>query len=188
MLSGHVSRYLLDDERLVAAVRRHPARLIEPVFSTVVALLLALWLDGRIPAGVPVLPDVVWLAWAAVAVRAGWRLLEWRRDWFVATDRRLLLTHGLLTRKVAMMPLMKVTDLSYNRSMPGRLLGYGEFVLESAGQDQALRRVPWLPSPDALYRLICAEIFDPSVMRRPRRAPTREAVTEQVEGWRGPLD
>jgi hypothetical protein len=85
-----------------------------------------------------------------------------------------------------MMPLSKVTDLSYNRSVAGRLFGYGEFVLESAGHDQAMRTVPWLPSPDALYRLICAEIFDPDMDRwRPRDRPRRsqEAVTEVVEGW-----
>jgi hypothetical protein len=58
-----------------------------------------------------------------------------------------------------MMPLVKVTDMSYNRSPLGRLLGYGTFVMESAGQDQALRRVEWVPQPDQTYRAICAEIF-----------------------------
>ena len=34
-----------------------------------------------------------------------------------------------------MMPLAKVTDMSFQRSPIGRILGYGEFILESAGQD-----------------------------------------------------
>ena len=58
-----------------------------------------------------------------------------------------------------MMPFIKVTDMSYHRSVPGRIFGYGEFILESAGQDQALRKVEWVPHPDATYRIICAEIF-----------------------------
>jgi hypothetical protein len=58
-----------------------------------------------------------------------------------------------------MMPLLKVTDMSYVRSIPGQFLGYGKFVLESAGQDQALREVKWVPDPDQTYRDICAEIF-----------------------------
>jgi len=58
-----------------------------------------------------------------------------------------------------MMPLTKVTDMSYNRSPLGRLLGYGTFVMESAGQDQALRTVGWVADPDHTYRVICAEIF-----------------------------
>jgi hypothetical protein len=58
-----------------------------------------------------------------------------------------------------MMPLLKVTDMSYVRSIPGQFLGFGKFVLESAGQDQALREVKWVPNPDQTYRDICAEIF-----------------------------
>jgi membrane protein YdbS with pleckstrin-like domain len=188
VLATEVSRYLLESERVVIAVRRHPAQLLEPVASAVAALLVALWLDPHVPAGVPVVVDVVWLAWAAVTARSAWKLLEWRKDWFLATDRRLLLTHGLLTHKVAMMPLIKVTDMSYNRSIPGRVLGYGEFILESAGQEQALRRVQWVPNPDVLYRAICREMFGPGTDRRSpgkvprrRRADVHEAVTERID-------
>ena len=39
------------------------------------------------------------------------------------------------------------------------MLGYGTFVMESAGQDQALHHVKWVPDPDHTYRAICAEIF-----------------------------
>jgi hypothetical protein len=88
-----------------------------------------------------------------------WRLLNWHHNWFVATDKRLLLRYGLVVHKVAMMPLLKVTDMSYVRSIPGQFLGYGKFVLESAGQDQAMREVKWVPQPDETYRAICAEIF-----------------------------
>jgi hypothetical protein len=71
----------------------------------------------------------------------------------------MLLTTGLLTRKVAMMPLAKVTDMSFQRSISGRMLGYGEFVLESAGQDQAFRVVSYLPYPEQLYLEVCSMIF-----------------------------
>jgi len=159
---AHLDRYLLGSERLVVAVRRHPARLLEPTLSAVGSLMLVGWLDSYVVGSLPVVVDLLWLGWLAVVARAAWMFFEWRHDWFVATDQRLILAYGLITRKVAMMPLMKVTDLSYNRSPLGRLLGYGEFVLESAGQDQAMRAVTWLPSPDVLYRRICREIFDPA--------------------------
>ena len=58
-----------------------------------------------------------------------------------------------------MMPLGKITDLSYGRSVIGRAVGYGAFTLESAGQDQALRFINWIPDPDQTYRLICAIVF-----------------------------
>jgi hypothetical protein len=58
-----------------------------------------------------------------------------------------------------MMPLAKVTDMSFQRSAMGQLLGYGEFIVESAGQDQALRNVDYLPYPEQLYLEVCGLIF-----------------------------
>ncbi len=173
----HLDRYLLEAEKVVVAVRRHPAQVLEPVVSAVGGLLVVLWLQLRIPPDLGLVADLLWPAWALLLGRAVVRLMLWRADWFVATDSRLLLTYGIVTRKVAMMPLAKVTDMSYNRSPMGRVLGYGEFVLESAGQDQALRVVSWLPNPDQLYRLICAEIFDP------RRTGRRGGRRPGAPGW-----
>ncbi|WP_369069655.1 PH domain-containing protein [Kineococcus terrestris] len=164
-LPRSVRRYVLPSERLVVAVRRHPARLAEPVASAAAGFALWLWLNLELLDGTPYLPELLLLGWAALFARAVWHLLSWRVDWFVATDRRLLLTYGVLNRRVAMMPVSKVTDMSYNQSLPGRLLGYGEFVMESAGQDQALHDVDWLPVPDQLYLSIVAEIFGVDAVR-----------------------
>jgi Bacterial PH domain len=158
----YFARHLLPYEAVVAAERRHWARLIEPAASVVVGLVVAVWLDAKLPQNVPLARDVIWLGWLALVLRLGFRAWEWRTDWFVATNKRVLLTYGVFTRKVAMMPLLKVTDMSYNRSILGRMIGYGEFVLESAGQDQALRTVSFLPRPDELYEEICQEIFGTS--------------------------
>lgn len=154
-----LDRYLLDGERVVTAVHQHWGKVAEPVGSAIAGGVLALWVDATIPARFGLVSTVVWWAWFALVGRAAYKLAEWRHDWFVATDRRLLLFYGFITRKVSMMPLSKVTDMSYTRSVPGRLLGYGRFVMESAGQDQALREVGWVPQPDANYRAICTEIF-----------------------------
>lgn len=151
--------YLLQGERIVAAVHHHWACVAEPVASTVLALAIALAIDANLTPQTQGLGTIVWLGFIVVLVRMLWRLLEWRHDWFVATDKRLLLFYGFITRKVSMMPLIKVTDMSYERSVPGRILGYGRFVMESAGQDQALREVNWVPEPDHHYRAICSQIF-----------------------------
>jgi hypothetical protein len=156
---GGLGRYLLDGERVLTAVHQHWAKVGEPSASVVAGLVLVLALDSFLPASLGLLADVLWWAWFVLVGRAVWRVLEWRHDWFVATDKRLILTYGLITQRVAMMPLTKVTDMSYNRSPLGRLLGYGTFVMESAGQDQALHTVGWVADPDHTYRAICAEIF-----------------------------
>jgi len=156
---GVLRRYLLDGERILTAVHQHWAKVAEPVASVIAGLALVLALDSYLPATLGIVANLLWWAWFVLIARAIWKILEWRHAWFVATDKRLILTYGLITQKVAMMPLAKVTDMSYNRSPLGRLLGYGTFVMESAGQDQALHRVEWVPSPDQTYRAICAEIF-----------------------------
>jgi membrane protein YdbS with pleckstrin-like domain len=102
---------------------------------------------------------VIWIAWLILLLRLAVKVFEWNENYFVVTSQRMLLSKGLVTRKVNMMPLSKVTDMSFQRSTMGRILGYGEFILESAGQDQALRIVDHLPYPEQLYLEVCGLIF-----------------------------
>ena len=183
-----LDRYLLDGERLVTAVHQHWGKVAEPVASAIAGGILALWVDATIDPSLGLLSTVLWWAWFAVLARTAYLVAEWRHDWFVATDKRLLLFYGFITRKVSMMPLTKVTDMSYNRSIPGRVLGYGRFVMESAGHDQALREVNWVPDPDHHYRAICAEIFRVADRIRLSEPLGGEAtmVPEPYAGWDDP--
>ena len=165
----NLQRFLLEGERVVVDVRQHWGVIALPVLYTLAGLFVTMWVDARIRVDGGVFARALWLLWF---VLLGWMLFQvaqWRHDRFIATDKRLLLNYGLFTQKVAMMPLIKVTDMSYQRSVPGRIFGYGRFILESAGQDQALRRVDWVPHPDVTYRIICTEIFG---------VPSRERVTD----------
>src|SRR5215207_9277290 len=157
--SRDLDRYLLDGEKLVAAVHQHWAKISGHLAAAFAALLLALYLDFELPRSAQPVSTVAWWVFIGVLIWAGFHVFMWRYDWFVATDKRLLLFHGLITRRVSMMPLIKVTDMSYTRTVPGRMLGYGRFIMESAGQDQALSAINFVPDPDHHYRAICAEIF-----------------------------
>jgi membrane protein YdbS with pleckstrin-like domain len=155
-----LGRYLLDGERIVTAAHQHWAKVAFSVLSVVAGLVLVLVLDAYLPASFSLFANLLWWAWFVLVGWAAWKVLRWRNDWFVATDKRLILTYGLITQQVAMMPLVKVTDMSFHRSPLGRLLGYGTFVMESAGQDQALHTVRWVAQPDHTYRAICTDIFE----------------------------
>jgi uncharacterized membrane protein YdbT with pleckstrin-like domain len=84
---------------------------------------------------------------------------DWRVTYFTVTNNRMILVSGLVVRKVAMMPLIKVTDMSFQRSAMGRVFGYGEFIVESAQQKQALRSINFLPYPEQLYLEVCGLLF-----------------------------
>ena len=156
-----VDRYLLPHEQEVITVRKHPAVLLAPVAWAVIGLVIAAVLSDTLLRHNPGLTWIVWAIWGLVFLRFLWAALNWSVDYFVVTSHRFIETSGLFSRKVAMMPLAKVTDMTFERSPLGRLLGYGTFILESAGQDQALSNVDHIPYPEQLYLEVCALIFKP---------------------------
>ena len=154
-----VKKYLLPHEHQVISVHQHPAVLIGPIFWVLLGLAVAGWLSNAVAHGSTGVLLVIWILWAILLARLAWKIVEWALTYFVITSQRLLLAKGFLFRRVDMMPLAKVTDMSFNRSLRGQLLGYGEFVVESAGQDQALRHIEYLPYPEQLYLEVCGLIF-----------------------------
>lgn len=157
-----VNRYLLPQERSCITVRMHPAVLARPLIlvSGLVSggLVAARKLTGR-----SVRPEVVWGAPLPVLLYFLYRVAAWRVAYFAVTNKRMILVSGLVVRKVAMMPLAKVTDMSFQRSAMGRVFGYGEFIVESAEQEQALRSVNFLPYPEQLYLEVCGLLFPDAV-------------------------
>lgn len=153
-----VNRYLLPHEHQVITIRRHPAVLMGPVALVLGTLILAGILSNTLASTSAALAAVWWL-WLLVLVWFVWRIAEWSVEYFVITSARLLFTTGLITRQVNMMPLAKVTDMRFERSLLGRLIGYGEFIMESAGQDQALSKITFVPYPEQLYLEVVGLIF-----------------------------
>lgn len=156
---AEVNKYLLPHEHQVITVRKHPAVLIRPITFVVVGLIIAGLLTQVIGRHNGIALLVIWLGWLVLLGYLFVQALEWWLSYFVVTSQRMLQTGGLITRRINMMPLVKVTDMSFQRSFQGRLLGYGTFILESAGQDQALRVVDHLPYPEQLYLEVCGLIF-----------------------------
>ena len=154
-----VNRYLLPHERQVITVHQHPAVLIMPILQVLVGLAIAGWLSNSVAHGNGTVILVIWVLWAVLLLRLAVKVFEWSVNYFVVTSQRMLLSTGIVTHKVNMMPLSKVTDMSFQRSATGRILGYGEFIVESAGQDQALSNIKFLPYPEQLYLEVCGLIF-----------------------------
>ena len=149
-----VSRYLLPHEFSCITVRKHPAELAGPLILAVGGLVAAGELTRR-----SVRPKIVWGGYLSVLLYFLQRVAAWQATYFTVTDMRMILVSGFAVRKVAMMPLAKVTDMSFQRSFAGRLLGFGEFIVESAGQDQALRNIDHIPYPEQLYLEVCGMLF-----------------------------
>lgn len=146
-------RHLRPDEDVLISTRRHPVAWLAPISLLLVVLITAFVLASRMPPGslVASLLELVGLATLPLAV---WAYLEWHYDRFVITDGRVMLFHGIIARRVAMMPVLKVTDLTYEVPALGLALRYCNLEIESAGQDQALRTVKYLPDPPGVYEVV----------------------------------
>jgi uncharacterized membrane protein YdbT with pleckstrin-like domain len=155
-----VYKHLLPTESQVITVRFHPAVLIKPVALCLAGLAVAGLLSTTIARSNGTVLLVIWLAWLILVIYLLVKVYEWLDAYFVVTSKRLILATGIFTRNVNMMPLNKVTDMTFRRSALGQILGYGEFIVESAGQNQALQRVDHLPYPEQLYLEVCAVLFD----------------------------
>jgi uncharacterized membrane protein YdbT with pleckstrin-like domain len=170
---SELDRYLLPTETAVVIVRRHWASLVRSgsiFIGCQLAGMFVLSFIGDVQLfsilGVSVLlGSLLWF---------GWVIGDWWVERFVITDKRVLLATGLLTKRVAIMPLSKVTDMTYERTLFGRILGYGVFVMESAGQDQALSRIDYLPKPNVLYHDVSALLFGPKMTTKTGRTTRPE--------------
>lgn len=175
-----LQRFLIPAETPVIVTRRHWASMAKSGTGSTVLMVLGLLVLGK-GSGNQVVGWFGLLLFFGALGWFSWIWIEWRHGRLIVTDRRVLLIYGLITRRVGIMPLSKVTDLTYERTLPGRLLGYGAFVLESAGQHQAFNRVDFLPAPDRLYQEVSVLLFRD---RGDHGRPSTEQVTAPLPDHR----
>lgn len=155
MIQG-AGRYLTGEESVILEARRHVAVLARPALTAVGALALAIFVGTLLSPsdGGDFLDTIAGLFGLWFLLRFGWRIWEWWADRIVVTEKRIFEVSGVLTRNVASMPLGNLTDMTYRRSLWGRILGFGELIVETAGQAQALSRIAYLSNPDDFYRTV----------------------------------
>ncbi|RZS44241.1 membrane protein YdbS with pleckstrin-like domain [Herbihabitans rhizosphaerae] len=151
--------YLLDSERRVIRVRRHWASLLWDLFEAIALLAICVMLSYLMPPAWWLGQNILWYIALIVILRFAYLVLDWWVERIVVTDKRFMMTTGVFTTRVLMMPISKVTDLTYKRTATGRMLGYGTMIVESAGQFQALNHIEYLPRPERVYDAISELVF-----------------------------
>ena len=151
--------YLLESERRVIRVRLHWAVLAWDAFEAVALLAVCVMVSYLLPPAGWLIQNVLWYVALFVVLRFAYVVLSWWVERIVVTDQRILMTTGVFTTRVLMMPISKVTDLTYKRTLNGRMMGYGTMIVESAGQFQALNHIDFLPKPEQVFDAISDLIF-----------------------------
>jgi membrane protein YdbS with pleckstrin-like domain len=158
-----VARYLFPTERFRGEWRRHWIHPLKRLAVIALYTVFGIWATilrikpqyvGWIVAGIIV----------AAVLLIGFQALGWYFGRFIITNKRLMSTEGVLFRRVAMIPLLRVTDLRYLQTPFARLLNYGTFQLESASRSNAMRKIVDLPNPNELYLRLVEEMYEPEAV------------------------
>lgn len=151
-----VSKYLLPREQEIAVVRNHPGSLLVPAADAVGAVVIALALTGVLAHSLS-LKLVIWVPTGLLVAQLIWAALGSSVGYLAITNERVLQTSGLLRRKVTMIPIGQLVNMNFERTLPGRVLGYGSFVDGSGGGHRVL--CEHVPYPEQLYLLICEQLY-----------------------------
>ncbi len=186
--------HLAEGEIPLVFVRQHPLVLIRPALYAVGGVVLWFWLAARVPGGR--LMDILFVGMLLLCGWLGYSELERRLNFIGVTDKRIFKTEGLVSRRYPAMRTSKVTDITLVRTVPGWLFRYSKIIIESAGQEQALHDLDFIPFPVASDRLWTVLFGSKPRARedRPRRRLPGlrrwrdEGPDDPDDGWQGPDD
>jgi len=148
------------DEQPVLLLHPHWKTLIRPILVAVLVVAVALIAEAVIPSGsgaVAARGAVGVVAVLILMVLLIVPLLRWRTTTYELTTKRLRTRYGIVTRRGRDIPLTRINDVSFEKSILDRLLGAGRLVVESAGEHGQimLRDIPNVEYVQAtLFRLV----------------------------------
>ena len=134
-----------DGEEVVLHMHTHAKALIWPVvalvvFSAALGVGIALLPPSSQPWGTRVAVGlfVVLVIWVVLIP-----FLRWLTSTYTVTDRRIITRRGILNKTGHDLPLRRINNVNYERSLTDRILGCGALVLETAaGQPLVLHDLP----------------------------------------------
>ncbi len=130
-------RLLNDYETMVLDLHPHWWYFGSSVSTLLGSMFLTLVLRAQMPSGF--FADAAgYLGMAAIIVGAAWVLVDltkWRTTYFVVTSHRLIYRQGVVSRDGVEIPLERVNNVNFGQSFLERMLGVGDLLIESGGQD-----------------------------------------------------
>lgn len=158
---------LRDGERLEIEVRKHWVMLVFPVFMVVVTIVLFVctflypWLE--------VLRGIFLAGVVCACMYFLYVFYDRETNIWAVTNMRVIDEWGVFTRNTKDSPLDRIHNVSYQQSVPGLILGYGDVRIQTAAEEGAtLNR--YVENPKALKDAIikCQDEF--------RRMQIREEI------------
>lgn len=143
-----VNKYLLPGEQAKVTVRQHPAVLAMPLGAALGGLLAAIAVSQIPHFSEPALL-VVWALIFFLVVRLVLAFSNWMVYYVVLTEDRLLVLSGFFNRRVVVIRLLDLENITFERSSTGRITGHGSLTIGPRGAP--LTVIDYVPYPEQLY-------------------------------------
>jgi uncharacterized membrane protein YdbT with pleckstrin-like domain len=175
------TKFLNEGEDVVLDLRPHWSFFVGPVAALVGSLALAIFVAVRFddrrdwvltPALVLVAASLVWFAA---------RYVRWLTTNFVVTTDRLIHRTGVFSKHGKEIPLERLNDISFRKTLLERLVGAGDLLIESAGE-QGQQEFHNFSHPERVQNVIHHQIEEAQGRNADRMAGRRElSPLEQLE-------
>jgi hypothetical protein len=134
-----IGKHLLREEGevVVDEVAKHWVAFVKSYLASIAGIGVAV-------AGLFVDMNVAWVFFVVGGLVFLWSVylaMSAQMDRFVVTNMRVFRVNGVFSQQLATMPLSRILDITVQKPLVGRLLGYGHFIFESAAQAQGLRDI-----------------------------------------------
>src|SRR6478609_6553107 len=144
-------RQLLNqNEEIVLDVHPHWLFFTEPALASLGLLIVVIIAAA---AGVSWLTYLALIGLAVTLIWGLWRLVTWRTMHFVITNDRLIYRSGVFAKRGIQIPLERVNNVNFKQGILERIVGAGDLLVESAGQD-GQQRFTDVRHPDQIQNII----------------------------------
>jgi uncharacterized membrane protein YdbT with pleckstrin-like domain len=178
------------NETIALDMRPHWWYFAEAAASLLGSIVLGIVVIAKTNSGANVGKGLRWLTIILLVVTAVWlvsRYLKWLTTDFVITSNRVIFRQGFIAKHGIEIPLERVNNVNFSQGVFERLLGAGDLLIESGGED-GQQRFTDIRRPAQVQNLIHAQMEGHYQRRAGYSAPVNTGdVTEQLQRLEGML-
>ena len=173
-------RLLNDNENMVLDLHPHWWFFGPSAVSLAVAMIAVMWVRSLVSGWLETVIGYFGLGIIVVcAARLAVDVVKWRTTYFVVTTERIIFRQGVVARDGVEIPLDRLANVNFSQSALERILGVGDILLQSGGQDGE-QTFTDISRPDEVQKTIISTLSDRS-NRRFEGAPSLAGVAHELE-------
>ncbi len=127
---------LNDNEELVLDLHPHWWFFANSVATAAGVLAVWVFVSSRIDGGFwDFIPKVSGWVFLVAILWVIWKYVQWRSTHFAVSNSRVIYQSGFIAKKGVEIPLERVNNVNFSQTVVERILGAGDLLIESGGQD-----------------------------------------------------